>query len=130
MNAVRSRYILVCALVIVVLMMTAGGVLSSGMMMQDGTMVNCPYMGIASLCKMDVFQHLSAWQQMFVSTVPPFAVFVVLVLIALLLSHFFEDFLAYKPPSAKPLLYHRHSCEIFDPLKLAFSRGLIHPKIF
>ena len=129
-NTIRSKKVLLSLLIVALLMMSTWGAASLGMTMQDGKMMeNCPFMGVPAICNMSPLEHLSAWQHMFASTMPQFIMFALLLLMTVLLSRFFENFLEYKPPTARPVFYHWYEFAVFDPLKLAFARGLIHPKI-
>lgn len=131
MNTLKSRRIILSLIVIVFLMVSVGGVLSMGMTMHDGKMENCPFMGVTSICKMDVFEHLATWQNMFSSIPQQLTTFALLLLLSLfLLARFLDDFLRHKRSLTRPVFYRFREVEIFDPLRLAFARGLIHPKIF
>ena len=113
-------------------MMSMGGVFSSEMMMDDGSMThNCPYMGVAALCNMSPIEHLSQWQQMFWTTSQELATTALLVLLALSLVWFFVKDLFVPGLSLVPIgSRYRERERIVDPLRLAFARGLIHSKVF
>ena len=117
-------------LLVVLLAMSAGGAISAGMMMDDGAMGGCPYMGVAALCNMSPLEHLSEWQLMITTTAQQFAVASLLLLLALaVLWHVFEYL--FVPKSADTFVPKYRDREIiFDPLRLAFARGIIHPKVF
>ena len=112
-------------------MMSIGGGLSSEMMMQDGTMMPCPFMGVAAVCTMSPLEHMAGWQQMFVSTVQHSAARALVLLVALMLV--FRSLQGLHRPR---ILHRRHSYRqryrerLFDPLRLAFARGIIHSKAF
>lgn len=111
--------------------MSLGGVLASPMTMQDGTMQNCPFMGVSALCTMSIADHLAQWQDMFASIVSPITTVILLLLIALsIFLGFIEDFRIHKRPLIKFVSHHQREAQIFDTLRLAFARGLIHPKIY
>lgn len=118
-------------LLTVIVSMTMGGVLSYEMMMSDGAMHNCPYMGIASLCTMTALEHLSQWQQMFAATAQSLAVFALLLLLVMsAISRLVEDlFVSVQSPPRVASRY-RYKESIANPLRLALARGLIHPKTF
>jgi hypothetical protein len=116
-------------LVTLVLMMSVGGIFSAQMMMEDG-MHDCPFMGIAALCEMSPLQHLSEWQSMFATTFQQFSTFALLLLLALALTWRFADQFFLPKPTKIFVPRYRYRERVFDPLKLAFARGLIHPKVF
>lgn len=110
--------------------MSIGGIYTAETMMEDGAMHNCPYMGVAALCNMSPLEHLSEWQSMFTTTPQQFGPAALLLLLALaLVWHFVGSLLPLQPK--KVFVYrHKYRERVFDPLRLAFARGLIHPKIF
>ena len=132
-NPAYNRYVIAFALAVVVLTITFGGVLSSQTMMQDGKMTNCPFMGISLLCKMDVSEHLSQWQRMFIATPQQFfgiALLLLSLFVLFLLTRFLSVFSLRNPRLSEESFYLQRVIEVFDPLKLAFARGLIHSKTF
>ena len=96
---------------------------------KDGNMSNCPFMnGVSSICRMNIMEHIEGWQSTFTTTVP--AVIVLLVALVLLLgSHFnFEDNDAL---AIQRSYKHRNSLsKVFNYLRIAFSRGILHSKVF
>ena len=124
-----AKRVLIVAFIVLFLIAVLG-LSHFGMNMNaDGTMSECPYMGVPTLCTMDIFEHLTMWQQLFSSVIPQFMTLILLLLIAFPLRGLFNDLFTYKPPIARPVFY-RREFTIIDSLKLAFARGLIHPKIF
>jgi hypothetical protein len=118
-------------LCVFILALTVGGVLSADMMMpDDGAMQNCPYMGIAVLCNMTPLQHLSEWQVAFAATAQQLSIAALLLMLAALLLWRLILHLLAPPPSILPTVRYRDRQVIFNPLRLAFARGLIHPKVF
>ena len=106
-----------------------------GMAMQDGQMSSCPFMANqTSICQMSVNEHIATWQQSFLG-VP--AKSSVLILASLLLAFavvpFAKPFSQVKQSktAARFLFYLRSIAnKIFDPLLLAFSDGILNPKIY
>lgn len=100
----------------------------------DGKMANCPLISSSSsICQMGILEHISKWQQMFQA--PPFTNISILFLLGL----FFTATVSYigKHFSLAPLLsiklnyYQKEHPDIgFDKLLLAFSDGILHPKIY
>ncbi|MBI5004130.1 hypothetical protein HZC00_03480 [Candidatus Kaiserbacteria bacterium] len=130
MNILR-RHTIALILLTVFVSMTMGGVFSYQMMMQDGTMHDCPYMGIAVLCDMTPLTHLSKWQNMFSATVQVLVVLALLLLLAAFItSRFVQDLFLPMQSPPRAVSRYRYRESITDPLRLAFARGLIHPKIF
>ena len=128
---VHNRQVLVVMLVAVIFMTTAGGALSSHMMMQDGAMMqDCPFMGVAALCNMSPLQHMAAWQTMFASTAPQLTALLILLVLSTVLSRFLDDFLVRRRSRPRLIFYIKSEVEIFDHVRLALARGLIHPKIY
>jgi hypothetical protein len=128
MNAVRQLVLL--QLLAVALTMTVGAAHSSGMMMSDGKMENCPYMGVVALCDMNPPEHLFQWQQLFTTTAPHVSTFALFLLLATFLLWRFIDNFSYRHNKEEPVAYQIDKIDIFDFLRLAFARGLIHPKVF
>ncbi len=97
----------------------------------NGQMVNCPFMnGLSSFCQMSVSEHINQWQQFFKiikGGAPLLYVFALLFIVLLSIYKKTND----------ALQRHRHyfyrykpEIKLFDNLALAFSDGLIHPKIY
>lgn len=122
-NAVLSLFL------VVIVMMNIGGFLSSQMMMEDGTMHSCPYMGVTALCNMSLLEHMSQWQQMFTTTVQhittgPLLQLMVLVIVWVYLKQFLYS------RTERFLPRSRYRERSFDPLRLAFARGILHTKVY
>ena len=130
MSRFVGRNALFTFLVILVLMMTIGGVYSAEMMGMDGDMHNCPFMGVAALCNMSPLQHLSQWQLMFSVISKQMNVAALLLLLALaILWHLSRDLLSVKRTEGF-VSHYRYRKRVFDPLRLAFARGIIHSKAY
>ena len=107
-------------------------------MKSDGTMSGCLFDGQAETCPMTIAEHLSRWQGMF--TVIPqktdiliqfllLALAVIFIasafrqrLLLLLSAHFLDRWRLY--------LKQNPHIPLFDPLREAFSRGILNPKIY
>lgn len=103
----------------------------------DGTMGGCLFTGMDEICTMKFEEHLAQWQSMFTTTAPQKALaFALLLLLAvvfvavailkrnllLLFSYF----------TTRWRLYIRQNPELslFNPLREAFSQGILNPKIY
>ena len=131
MKSLGSKNAAFALLLAFVLMMTVGGLFSAEMMMDDnGSTHNCPFMGMTAICTMSPLVHLSQWQQMFAATTSQLATILLLLLASVALTSFIYGLLVPRSPSAPIATKYREKEVIFNPLKLAFARGLIHPKVF
>lgn len=114
-------------------------ILGIGMSMEikDGRMSSCPFVADqATMCQMSVTEHITQWQQAFlgIPSKTSFLALSVVFLIAILVS-------LIKPSSqlkkliasimARFLAYYRVDfIKAFDPLLVAFSDGILNPKIY
>jgi len=105
-----------------------------GMEMEVGReMLNCPFMlGQAAICTMNPLEHIAVWQNMFTALARE-SILVFLVF-ASLFPFFVRRLLDTSHNFSAPALYMvRRRVEIpivLSPLEKAFSRGILHPKIF
>ena len=129
-----SRQALIFALASFAFMSIFG--MSMGMETKDGQMSSCPFMtGEDSMCQMNVTEHISRWQQIFLG-IPSKTNFLAPVL--LLMTAFLIAFAKslFRPEKltelAASLFAHQRELlvEVFDPLIIAFSDGILHPKIY
>jgi hypothetical protein len=96
----------------------------------DAMQQDCPYMGETGYCNMNVSEHLASWQQLFSTTLEHFSTLSLLPLLTLfVLTYFFVDRLV-RRRAEQPLLERWRSRELFDSLRLALARGIIHPKLY
>ena len=133
MSLLRSKNIV--ALGIIAFLAMSFFSLSSMSMDMDGRMINCPFMnGSSSFCQMSVSEHINQWQQFFTVTREKS----LLLFLSSLLSFLSITVLAITKKADGKLEHqrfrnycYRHKPEIklFDNFALAFSRGIIHPKI-
>jgi FtsH-binding integral membrane protein len=102
----------------------------------NGDMTGCIFTGQVMLCKMSIIEHISLWQSMF--TALPQKSLALTALVVLLLTAIFVTKNILDPPSlsnnkasAQKLYLAQHpDIPLFDPLKEAFSRGILNPKIY
>lgn len=110
------------------------GVMHIGMKTDDrGHMHDCPFMGIAAICDMTPFQHISAWQNIY-ATVILKDTFTAL-FYALVLCFAWRTLFGAKPFYIRQTIPIRHSedAELLfysRPLKEALMRGIVHPKVY
>ena len=110
--------------------------LSSVSIDMNGHMTNCPFMGdSSSFCQMTLVEHLNRWQQSFMMTREKSSLLSLsFLLIALYIFGFTVTIKTRENLKYQRLrkYYYRYKPEIklFDNLALAFSDGLIHPKIY
>lgn len=101
---------------------------------KDQTM-SCPFMqGHTSVCDVSPLEHVKAWQSAF-TTIPTkdpisslFAIFALFALFGV--SLFRKYFLCYQRTVEIILSFRRRNFFIYHYLQEAFSRGILHPKIF
>lgn len=122
--------ILSAFLLSLVFMMSFGGVLSAGMMSMDGKMQDCPYMGMSGYCDMDASEHLAGWQQLFATTLEQFFSSDLFPLLTLVILTPFFLVLLVRKRLQRPVFDRWRALELFDPLQLAFARGIINPKLY
>jgi hypothetical protein len=110
--------------------------ISMGMEARDGQMSSCPFMASeASLCQMSVTEHISQWQQAFLG-IPSKTNFLALALIlaAAVLVTFAKSLFQPKKLTelaARLFAYRKKNLvRVFDPLLIAFSDGILNPRIY
>lgn len=111
-------------------------VLYSMPMGQDGGMFSCPFMqDFSSFCQMTLNEHISQWQRMFALTPKEsfFSFFLLLTLTFYALSFIIDRSLK-KLKHCQPFFHflcqHNPEIKLFNILTIAFSKGIIHPKIY
>lgn len=120
----KSLFAFLIALLVVI---NLGGVFTAEMMMENGAMDHCPFMGVSSLCSMSPLDHLSEWQQMFTTTVQQMLTATFLLLAVIIAWYFLKDLLIPRR-TEKFLERYRDKERAFDPLRLVFARGILHSK--
>ena len=109
--------------------------LESGMLSINKSEINCPFSTHSeAMCQMNPMGHIQEWQSMF-TMIPTqnillllFTLFILLVVSKL---KFWNRFSTQEPPLL--VLVSQFSLvnlKILDPLKIAFSRGILNPKTF
>ena len=106
------------------------------MEMTDGQMSGCPFMaGQTTMCQMSATEHIAQWQRAFLG-VPTKGNLLALaiVLFATVLVPFTKPFSQLEKLTklaSRLFAYHKTSLvKVFDPLLLAFSDGILNPKIY
>lgn len=98
----------------------------------DGTMRGCIFSGNAALCSMGLIEHITQWQNLF-SAIPIKTILAlgIIVLISLVLGQRRQNLLSGQMDLPKQFSNaNDHGASIFNPLKLAFSQGILHPKVY
>jgi len=106
-----------------------------GMEMKDGQMASCPFVASqASICQMSVTEHIGQWQQAFLGVPEKSNVSILaLLLLAFAIVPFAKPFSQIKQTEVvtRFVFYLRDIAnKILDPLLLAFSDGILNPKIY
>ncbi|OGL88593.1 hypothetical protein A3H75_00235 [Candidatus Uhrbacteria bacterium RIFCSPLOWO2_02_FULL_51_9] len=114
------------------LLVTATLGVKMNMMMDGGdmAMAGCPFMETGSLCQMTVAEHLRVWESLLTAVTHP-EFFLALLLIVIATGFFF--LISTGPPLfvvAAEQYRRRPDTALFRPLLLAFSDGIIHPKLY
>lgn len=126
--------ILLCALVLWT-MLFGMSQMSANMSTMDSK-ANCLFGGHSmAICQMNPMEHIQEWQSMF--TMLPaqntlLLLFALFAFLAISKLRFWSRFSIPEPPLLLSRNQHAvtHSFRIFDPLKEAFSSGILNPKIF
>ncbi|MGB3922238.1 MAG: hypothetical protein WBL19_03145 [Minisyncoccia bacterium] len=122
-------------LVLVVFWMLLSGLsqMSMDMSMLDGK-VNCPFGSHSmAICQTNPMEHIQEWQSMFTMLPAQNILLTLFVLFAFLfIRKLHSRFSIPQPPLSYPdnRAAYSQSFQIFDPLKEAFSSGILNPKIF
>lgn len=103
----------------------------------DGMMSGCLFSGKVEICAMSFTEHITVWQSMFTTTATQNALTTVLLLLLTVVfvavGIFKRSLLLLSSYHAtRWRLYIRHNPELslFNPLKEAFARGILNPKIY
>lgn len=107
-----------------------------GMEMTDGQMSSCPFTaGQETICQMDITEHIAQWQQAFVGipakgdTLALAVLLFVVALIPFVKLHLQLEKLT--ELAARLFIYYKTQfVKIFDPLLIAFSDGILNPRIY
>jgi hypothetical protein len=117
-------------LIALFLAVNVGGIFTAGMMMSNGSVHDCPFMGVPALCAMSPLEHLSEWQMTFAAVSEQFAGTILLLLLAFAVFWQFVARFVIPKRTGVYLSRQRYEGRVFDPLQLAFARGIIHTKVF
>lgn len=86
--------------------------------------------GVFALCTMSPMGHLSHWQQTFTTTVQQVAsIALLLLLMVAVAGRLPHDALLFRQTGLY-LPHYRGGGRVFDPLRLAFARGILNTKAF
>ena len=124
----------ILALSILTLFMVAVFFSLNAAMMTDsqGNMSNCPFTnGMSSICRMNVFEHITRWQSLFAATIPT-VILLFFALTLLLVDSSFENLSEANSLKEKSLRHQRQNfiLQLFDHLQFAFRKGILHSKVF
>ena len=127
-----------CLALLGVLLVGATGLPHFGMAMsmdEHGNMAmsDCYMPGMATLCKMNVFDHLRWWQSMFTSIPLRNVLFSLLLLLAAVVVASMWSRLAHSPPEklqTRIRLREWDYIPLASPLSELFSSGILNPKLF
>jgi hypothetical protein len=122
-------------LIALFLMVNIGGFFAAENMMTmgEGSTHSCPFMDVPSLCSMSPLDHLVAWQEMLAATTEQASIVVFSLLLALavvFIGYTCRDFALLIRVAIPISRNKRETGRFFDPLRLAFARGVIHSKEF
>lgn len=136
MVARYDRKIMLLAVFAFFAVATAGTAYVPMPMNDDGTMANCPYLGITALCTMQPLEHIAALQTMLAALPAKIAgifttiIFLAFALLLTVLSPFNTGALRYVACSYAGKRRRRAVLSIPDAIRDAFSRGILHTKAF
>ncbi len=133
-----ARFLLGFALIAFLLVAFFGASQSMGMEEQnDGKMSGCVFSGKVEICTMTFSEHISHWQNIFTTTAPQnaltLALLILLAVVFIVVATFKRNLLLLSNYyTTRWRLYIRNNPELslFDPIKEAFSQGILNPKIY
>ena len=133
-----ARFLLVFALIAFLLVAFFGISQSMGMGKQNnGKMDGCIFTGKVEICTMTFSEHISHWQSLFTATTPQNSLALVLLILLAVVFVVIAIFkrnllLLFNYYTARWRFYVRNNPELslFDPIKEAFSQGILNPKIY
>ena len=99
---------------------------------QSGDMEGCIFTGKMMLCKMNAIEHISLWQSIFTAVPQELtALLSIPVLMLFALAAAFDSRQPQKQLGHSQLhLEQNFTISYINPLNEAFSRGILHPKIY
>lgn len=98
----------------------------------DGKM-NCPFSNHSmSICQMNPLEHIQEWQSMFTILPVQNLLSFLLALFALFIINKFTDWNKFLKSKSSHLYQNNKALytQVFNPLKYAYSRGILNPKLF
>lgn len=130
-----SRQILALSILALFVGVATFGLYASMMADQDGNMSDCPLMnGMSSMCRMNIMEHISQWQQMFATAIPSGLSLAILLAMGFLSFLFLaRDNLHNREQLNQKIAFtqiNQNSFQILSYLSFAFSRGILHAKIY
>jgi len=133
-----ARFLLGLALIAFLSVAFFGASQTMGMDQQsDGTMGGCMFTGMEEICEMSFTEHLAQWQSMFTTTVTQNAFTVILLLLLAVVfvtvGIFKRNLLllfSYYTTRWRLYIKQNPNLSLFNPLKEAFSQGILNPKIY
>lgn len=100
----------------------------------SGQMINCPFSGHSmSICKMNPMEHIEEWQSMFASLPVKDTLSILFTLLLFIAIRKLLPWHKFSLPEIKYLhtkYLFRGNFHISNPLKEAFSGGILNPKLF
>lgn len=90
--------------------------------------LKCPFMsGEMSICNMGPLDHVSIWQSLFSNFILP-----VLLIVFIVQRHYLMSMIAIKTSTTRSFAVYRDRSSDITPtaLSLAFSQGILNPKIY
>ncbi len=137
LGILKTQRIIMIAVSMLTLWMLLFGIsqMSMDMSTMDGK-ANCPFGGHSmAICQMNPMEHIQEWQSMFTMLPAQNTLLILFTLFAFLAIRKLSAWNKLSIPEP-PLVYSSgrsgsaNNLQIFDPLKEAFSNGILNPKIF
>ena len=102
---------------------------------EHGMMSGCLFMSQqASICPMGVMEHIAKWQQLVTAvlstfhTSASFIFFLLAVVIFFIFAYAKSLFFLFTP--SPPVVHSRQEIALYYHLKIAFSQGILHPRLY
>lgn len=136
MSFLKSQKYVLNILVVIAFLVMSFWSLYSMPMDENGMMVNCPFMnGFVSFCQMNLSEHINQWQQFFTvirekSLFLLSPVLLVFIPVALFTINARAHDKQQLQQSRNYLYQYRPEIKLFDCLLIAFSQGILNPKIY
>lgn len=133
MISTRKKIVLLLAISFLVIGVFGVGM---GVKASDGKVTFCPFKTTnVTVCTTTLMEHITKWQNAFAGIVSVVNVLAFITLIAtaatVFYSKLFYKLQGFATHNIRPFLsYKTEPTKVFDPMLIAFSRGIIHPKIY